>query len=472
MIYVEIFLVLLIFVLQITLFTQNRDQAWKVADFFPEQANLDLKQEMVEPEEGDFEKAYPVKQLLARRPSASFKNVVKETNVYLLKNKGSAASFDMLKEIAQRRYKLQAKASGATISYPLYLGFLGALLLMGMALGQLVQKGMSEAGVQAFLIATILALVAVFVGLLLALLSRFQYRKARQQAAIRKQEYFSFLQLELLPTLQQDMAVSLSNLRTVLDQFNKGFFQKIIDFKEVFMTLGNYVGIQEKLLSSLEKVGFTEITAANLHFLDKVRENESLFEAFGSYQRRLNESLELGAEAARDIRQVVERLRQIDDVQAYIRQNEEMIRRQLGYLSAHEDRMQDLTQSIQQHFIEAGDEMGKIVQERLQNLKKQEQDAGEALQAHFARLQQENVYQKLADQLQPIQQMKLQVDELSRNTEESSRMLLQTSEYIVKKIKQDSRMHHLLMEEMQELNRQMKQLNEPKSFWQQLTGKK
>lgn len=468
MIYIEIALIILIVMIQALLYLKNRQRALALNTFYPERKDLSIYKKPVPQPNG--QPAYTVDQLGVKRTPPSFKAALEDTNTYLLNNKGGTANFSILQDLSARPYQLVEDAAGARVTTPLYVGLLGTFLGIGIGLLSIVRMGVSDTAIQNFLAGVMIAMVGSFCGLLFTVLGNYHYREARQRATERQQAYFSFLQAHLMPRLQQDMAGSLNNLRTVLDQFNQDFFQKIIDFKEVFSNLSEYVVVQEKFLTALEGGGYNQLTEANLRFLEQIRENASLFESFSRYQKKLNESLQLGAEAARDIREVVERLRQIDDVQAYIRQNEEILRKQVGYLTAHQDRMQDLTQTIQQHFFDAGDEIAKVVRERLQILKREEQDAGEELRVHFERLREENVYQKIAEQLQPISTLRQQMEDLSESSNQSSHMLLETSEYLVKKINQDGRLHTHLLEEMQELNRQMSQLNEKRSWWQQLIG--
>lgn len=470
MIYIEIALIILIVIIQALLYLQNRQKAIELEGFYPDRNGLSVYKKPVPQPNG--QAAFTVDQLGTKKVPAPFKAALEDTNTYLLNTKGASTNWTILQDLSARPYQLAEAAAGATVTTPLYVGLLGTFLGIGIGLLSIVRTGVSEAGIQSFLAGVMIAMVGSFCGLLFTVIGNYRYQQAKQQAAERQQAYFSFLQAHLMPRLQQDMASSFNNLRTVLDQFNQDFFQKIIDFKEVFSNLSEYVGVQEKFLTALEGGGYNQLTEANLRFLEQIRENASLFESFSGYQKKLNESLQLGAAAAHDIREVVDRLHQIDDVQAYVRQNEEMLRKQVGYLTAHQDRMQDLAQTIQQHFFEAGDEIAKVVRERLQILKREEQDAGEELRAHFERLREENVYQKISEQLQPIHTMRQQMDALSQASNQSSQMLLETSEYLVKKINQDGRLHTHLLEELQELNRQMGRLNEKKSWWQQLMGNK
>ena len=465
MLYLEIILILVVVGLQLVLYVKNKQKAADLAGLCPRRWQLQLRTESRE--EGS---VYEVDQLEAEGASEAFREMLDDTNTYLKKSRG-AGKYSMLKELAERPLELQAAAAAAMLSTPLYIGLLGTFLGIALGLFSIVGAGVSEASIQAFLAGVLVAMLGSFGGLLFTILSNFTYKEARQQAAERRQTYLSFVQANLLPRLEQEAAGSLANLRMVLEQFNKDFFGKITDFKEPFGNLSQYITVQEKFLTALEGSGYSQLAEANLRFVEQIRENAQLFESFGGYQRKLNESLQLGAGAARDIRQVVERLSQIDDVQGYIRQNEEMLRKQVGYLTTHQDRMEDLSHAIQQHFIEAGDEIGKLVRERMQILQREEQDAGEALKAHFARLQEENVYQKIAEQLQPIRQMEKEMEAFGQVSQENSRMLLQTSEYLVKKINQDGRLHQTLLEQLGELNRQLILLNEKRNWWQKIWGK-
>lgn len=466
MLYLEIILILVVVGLQLVLYVKNKQKAADLAGLFPRRWQLQLRTESRE--EGSTYEAY---KLEVEGASEAFREMLDHTNIYL-KNSRGAGKYSMLKELAERPFELQEAKAAAMLSTPLYIGFMSTFLGIALGLLSMVAAGVNEASIQAFLTGVLVAMLSSFGGLLFTILSKVNYQEARQQAVERRQTYLSFVQANLLPRLEQEAAGSLTNLRMVLKQFNQDFFRKVTDFKEVFGNLSQYITVQEKFLAALEGSGYSQLAEANLRFVEQIRENAQLLESFGGYQRKFNESLQMGAGAARDIRQVVERLSQIDDVQGYIRQNEEMLRKQVGYLTTHQDRMEDLSHAIQQHFIEAGDEIGKLVRERMQTLQREEQDAGEALKEHFTRLKEENVYQKIAEQLQPIRQMEKAVEAFGQLSQENSRMLLQTSEYLVKKINQDGRLHQTLLEQIGELNRQMILLNEKRDWWQKIWGKK
>ncbi|EMR04109.1 hypothetical protein [Cesiribacter andamanensis] len=414
--------------------------------------------------------AKPLMLPAAQDPSPAFGELLTEIWAFLQGSRGTVAGLEGLRDMSQRKLETEATALQSSVATPLYIGLLGTFLGVILGLGAIVTDGITDDAIERFLLGVVVAMGGSFFGLLFTLLSNLAYRQAYRQATARLNDWLSFLQLQLLPQLQSDLSQGLDNLKVVLDSFNQDFFQRVSDFKAVFANLNQYVGLQERFLVSLQESDYTQLTEANLKFFDQIKQNETMFERFGQYLQRLNESMETGREAASDIREIVSHLRQLDDVQGYLRQNEELIRRQLGYLAQHEEKMERLTRGIEQHFIEAGDEIGRLVQRRLQVMQREEQDAGEQLRQHFERLRSENVYQKIADQLQPIHQMEEDVQSMRELFAETLKHLLESQQYLIRKINQDGQTQGRLLKEMELLNGHMQQLNERKSWMQRLLG--
>jgi hypothetical protein len=406
----------------------------------------------------------------AHQPSEAFATLLQEVQAYLLRNQGAVTGLDTIKDMSQRRFEAETGSLQVTVATPLYIGLLGTFLGVILGLGAVVTDGVTEEAIGRFLLGVVVAMSGSFFGLLFTLLGNREYRLASAIATARQYDWLNFLQIQLLPQLQSDLSRSLGNLKVVLDEFNKDFFLRISDFKSVFANLNQYVGLQERFLIALQQSDYSQLTEANLRFFEQIQKNETLFERFGQYLQRLNESMDTGREAAADIREIVEHLRQLDDVQGYLKQNEELIRKQLGYLSAHQDKMDQLTQGIQQHFIEAGDEIGQMVRRRLQIMQKEEQDAGEELRQHFERLKKDNVYQKISEQLQPIRHMEDDVQSMRELFADTLKHLLETQQYLIRKINQDGQTQGRVLKEMELLNNHMQQLTERKSWFQRMLG--
>lgn len=394
-----------------------------------------------------------------------------ETNKLLTTYQGIGLTIEQLMEPAvSKRQELEGSLQ-ATVSTPLYVGLLGTFLGVAIGLSAVMLDGLEEGAIDRLLLGVTIAMSGSFCGLLFSLLSGSWLREADRQSGEGLKAWRSYLQGLVGTQLSQDFAGSLQGLKGVLQSFNQDFLVRVADFKDTFSQLYQYTEQQERFLAALKEADVHKMSEANLAFFEKIKQNEDLFERLGQYLSSLNESLDNGRQATRDIREVVSHLKQVGDVQHYLQQNEELIRRQLGYLGAHQEKMDALTHSIQQHFVEAGDEISKLVQQRLQMLKQQEQDAGEELRAHFERLRQENVYERIAEQLQPIRQMKADTESLKALFADTLTHLLETQKYIIRKINQDASLQQQLLSRMDTLNQQLEKLNEPKGLWHRLTGR-
>jgi hypothetical protein len=403
-------------------------------------------------------------------PSPFFAALLAEVWQFLENSRDRSRVLEAIRDMSRRRLEGEERYSRSALFSPLYLGLLGSLLGLLLSFSPFVADGVDEDTLARFALGAGLALSSSFFGLLFSFLGDRAYRQAQLQASGRLNEWLRFLQSDLLPHLPSEQIEGVNTLQKVLDHFNRDVAEQLGAFKAVFSDLNQYVGLQERFLVSLQQTDFTQLTEANLQFFDQIQQNETLFERFGQYLQRLNEGMATGRDAASDIREIVGQLRQLDDVQGFLRQNEALIRKQLGYLAAHEEKMERLTRGIEQHFIEAGDEIGRLVQRRLQLMQREEQDAGEQLRQHFERLKQENVYQKIADQLQPIRQMEEDVHTMRELFAETLKHLLETQQYLIRKINQDGQTHGRILKEMELLNGHMQQLTERKSWMQRLLG--
>ncbi|MGI4735836.1 MAG: hypothetical protein ACRYG7_11735, partial [Janthinobacterium lividum] len=164
--------------------------------------------------------------LLVAPPAASdtFQRIVNDTDAYLLRNKGTA-DFNILTSITERAVAALDADLQSGISTPLYIGLMGTFGGAILGLLSLVLGGgqFGEAAIQAFLRGVTIAMLGSLCGLGLTLRSNAAYKEARRQAEQRRNDYYTFLQVQLLPILHSDMAGSLGNLKSVLDAFNQEF---------------------------------------------------------------------------------------------------------------------------------------------------------------------------------------------------------------------------------------------------------
>ncbi|SDL63909.1 hypothetical protein SAMN05421823_107126 [Catalinimonas alkaloidigena] len=454
----------LIVVLQSVIFVRNLGQIRKLATLYPERDALRIQRVLIHPaNEQDAEtpspltaEAFEVDLIAAQDVSDTFAEIAEDTNTYLEYNKGTAADFNILKDISERKSEAEENAVQANIATPLYVGLLGTFLGVIIGLTSILFTGVEEASIQRFLVGVVIAMVGSFFGLLFTMFGNQRLKTARLTRDRAQNDYYTFLQSRLLPRLQSDMTTGLMGIRQILDAFNRDFLGRVSDFRNLFHDLADYVNLQQRFMQTLEQVGYHEMAEANLKVFDKLQETESLFQRFHDYQRSMNDSLERGKVVADQMTQIMGRLTQLDHLGEYLQRNDELLRKQLGYLSAHQDKMQSITDAIQQHFDEASHDIAKVVERRIGLMKKEEQDAGEMLRQHFSRLNQENVYEKMIAYLQPFQGMKEEITALRSDWEKTHRLLLN-------RMLEDSTTQKHILEQLEQFN-----VNFNKSWWQRM----
>ncbi|GHA76205.1 hypothetical protein [Pontibacter akesuensis] len=413
-----------------------------------------------------------------RNPSETFQKIIKNTNEYLRRNKGAAADFDILKDVAERYSEALDDEVQSTVATPLYIGLLGTFSGVIIGLSTLVFSGLgadevgSEAGsfitdqnIPSFLFGVLIAMAGSFFGLLLTLMGNNALKNARSTRDRHQNEYYTFLQTHLLPKLNSDMAASLGNLKSVLDSFNKDFLDKVLGFRPIVDTLTENISTQKEFIEKLDKIGFTQMANANLQVFDKMKESEQLFKNFMQYQVALNESVQKGAELTHTISDVLSRLTSLqegfDQVPGYLQKHDESIQRQVNFFGQHERELQDIGSRVEQYFDKAALRLTDLMEARLQHQERDAQNAYEKWQEHFRRINEDNVYQRILDYMKPFENLNQQQDRLNSTQQQLSGEIRQTNERLLQKIETDSAIQQQLLQQLQTLNANMAKSMEP-----------
>jgi len=457
-IFLELAVVLVVVGLQIRTFLLTKAQATRLAQLYPAREALRLEHRLLTPEGRDLPdyaadapaNAYPVDMLKADTASPEFAEVLRDTNDYLRNNKGAAANFDILKDIAARQSQVLDNATQANVATPLYLGLLGTFLGVILGLVGIARNGVSDDNsLTPFLTGVLIAMTGSFFGLLLTLLGNGVVRRARQQLDLYQNQYYTFLQARLLPILHDDMSSSLTTLKGVLDAFNHDFVGKVTLFEPIMDKLTSNIQVQSRFLEALDKIGYDEMAKANIAVFDKVRESAELFGQFTAYQQQLNAMLAQGAQAGQAVGSILDRLtgfeRGINNVGQYIGQQGNIVQEQLAFFQRHQKEMDNLAARTEQYFDQATLRLTDLMQQRLSHHERDAQQAYEKWGEYFRRLNQDNVFERILKQLDPLRDVQANQEALARDVTATQRELL-------RKIELDSQIQAKVLSELSNLN--------------------
>lgn len=465
---VEWLALLIIIGFQVRAFWQGRLASAQLAAVFPASSTLRLTRHQ------DAATGQLVDVLLATGATPDFALIERDTNAYLLKNKGTA-DFDILQSIAERRANaLDAEVQGNT-SAPLYIGlmgtFLGAILgLAGLLAGS---SKFDEVGIQGFLRGVTVAMIGSLCGLGLTLWGNALYKSAHRQVEQRRNDYYTFLQVELLPILHSDMAGSLGSLKAVLDAFNQEFLSKIYEFGPIVRALNENISTQKDFLEQLQKVGYTQMADASIRVFDKVAQSAHHFENFLAYQEQLNAMLQNGGEVASKITALLGRLTGLEtglnQVPALVQQHAGTVQAQLSFFRQNQTELDRLARQSEQFMDTQYHELSAVMRQRMAVLTQEADQAARVLEDHFHALNKDNVYERIVQYLSPFSELPAQQQALNQLQERQAMQTAQAIQGLQARLNSDNALQQQLLHQVTRTNAVLEQLTQ-RSWLQKALG--
>jgi hypothetical protein len=465
---VEWLALLVIIGFQARAFWQGRLASEQLAALFPASSTLRLTRHQ------DAATGQQVDVLLATGATPDFALIERDTNAYLLKNKGTA-DFDILQSIAERRANaLDAEVQGNT-SAPLYIGLMGTFLgaILGLA-GLLAGSGkFDEVGIQGFLRGVTVAMIGSLCGLGLTLWGNALYKNAHRQAEQRRNDYYTFLQVELLPILHSDMAGSLGSLKAVLDAFNQEFLSKIYEFGPIVRALNENISTQKDFLEQLQKVGYTQMADASIRVFDKVAQSAHHFENFLAYQQELNAMLQNGGEVAGKITALLGRLTGLEtglnQVPALVQQHAGTVQAQLNFFRQNQTELDRLARQSEQFMDTQYHELSAVMRQRMAVLTQEADQAARVLEDHFQALNKDNVYERIVQYLSPFSELPAQQEALNQLQERQAMQTAQAIQGLQARLNSDNALQQQLLHQVTRTNAVLEQLTQ-RSWLQKALG--
>jgi biopolymer transport protein ExbB/TolQ len=270
--------------------------------------------------------------------SNSMKSVLSDINTYLVRNKNFAADFRIIRDMVTRHTDTYTHEIQSFVQTPIYIGLLGTLLGIILSIAQI---RILVADQYTFLLYGImLAFITSFTGMLFSLLLASKWRTIAKSHEHIANDFFGFLQTELLPILSHDMNASLATLQQNIHQFNEKFAQNLDGFQTVVGQVQATYQTQADFLQTLQKMNFNDIAEANIKVFRQMEQGAASFNAFLDYQNKL-------AETAQNLQLAVQNLQDITQKFNRIDQNADTIAQQVSStLTRHEQIMQFIQNSL------------------------------------------------------------------------------------------------------------------------------
>ncbi len=215
-----------------------------------------------------------------------FDELLYSINVYLLRNKGATTDFKLIEDIVERKINSHDDSITQTVTIPLYMGLMGTMLgiVFGLANLYLASSTSTNFEVQGFLLGVSIAMIASFYGLGWTVYnSSFNHKSARIEVEDAKNDFYTFMQIELLPIINKSISSSVHHLHTNLVKFNEDFGINVNELSGLLNQNYDAIKAQDRILQKLDTIDIAKFVKANLDIMVELRTGSEQFAKFNQY---------------------------------------------------------------------------------------------------------------------------------------------------------------------------------------------
>ncbi|MBD5310995.1 MAG: hypothetical protein HDS13_02360 [Bacteroides sp.] len=286
----------------------------------------------------------------------SLHTLIKELNEYTRKNHGTT-DFSVIQNKTERKINVMYENATSKLAFPTYLGLMGTFL--GVFCGLLSfnwglfnsVNGITDAAISNLIWGVLVSMATSFIGLFLTTISNHVASDTQKIVGEDKNEFYEFIQNELMPTLGVSMVAALNKLHQTINLFEPSFNKVIDRFQSTFDNcttrfgdafeknvtivseavrvmgenmdkINKNVDLQAQLLKTLRSRGVVEsldafvraaenfdlVTTALNRFEETRNAIASVTQQLINTQRQYNQSLELPLSVANKLNQILARV--------------------------------------------------------------------------------------------------------------------------------------------------------------------
>lgn len=202
--------------------------------------------------------------------------IISEINNYVIKTRGTT-DFAVIQNKVERNITMRYDQTMAKLSFPTNIGLMGTFLgvflgIVMFVLGFNGSDALRDSSIRNLLIGVLISMSTSFIGLLLTTINSSRIGEAQKDVESDKNEFYDFVQTELMPSLDVSLVVAISKLHETVNNFEPAFNGVISNFQSTFDRCTRAFG------DSFETNVNTVTNAVNVmgKNMDKINENIAL----------------------------------------------------------------------------------------------------------------------------------------------------------------------------------------------------
>lgn len=243
-----------------------------------------------EDEDELYSKEIEVSQISVPTDNSTLSDIKAALNMYLQKNRGAASDFALMKDVVERYCGAEEEEITVMQPIPLYMGLMGTMIGIIVGISIIAANGgvSSLTNVSSMMTCVAIAMVASLAGIIFTTIISWRSKGAKTQVEARKNEFYSWLQTELLPVLSGNTLTALSLLQTNLMTFNQTFKGNIKEFDSVLANVRQVSRDQADALGAISRIDITRVAQANVTVLRELQKSTTQLERFNQYLVNVN----------------------------------------------------------------------------------------------------------------------------------------------------------------------------------------
>lgn len=323
-------------------------------------------------EEAEYTTTSEVSLIIPSKSSVIFDSILESINVYLLRNKGATTDFNLIKDITERNLDSEEDSVSQTTTVPLYLGLMGTILgiIFGLWNLYIISDNGDELQIKDFLGGVAVAMFASLYGLLWTVVnSNFILKAGIRLIDKGKNNFYTFIQTELLPILNQSVSSSVYQLHTNLVKFNDDFTLNIDRLSKLMGKNYESLIAQDRILQHLENIDITEFAKANIKILTELKSTTKDLEKFNKYMYSLNSTVDSTSKLSDSFSLLLNKVNYFEGIANKLDSRIEESNRLIDFLSDHYRELGDRSELINNSVKTVDDVLTKALVELREHTK-------------------------------------------------------------------------------------------------------
>lgn len=356
---------------------------------------------------------------------ASFKGLVELINQYLRKNENGVVDFNTIKEMTEREILHHEKEIEHSLPIPLFIGlggtFLGVIIGIIMLIAGSMISGdiITQVSIMSFLGGVMIAMCGSLCGLYLTTKNtNFHYKAAQIENDKRKNQFYNFVQLEIIPEVGETPNDILTAFLRGLSTFNNDFTGNLKTFRTSLNLVTDNLHKQSEFIDKIEKTGFKNILSNSIGLIERFETASSRFGLVSDYIARVTESFEKISGASRDLERIIEKISSFDqkigDIKEEYQKSSLLVNEALIFFKDKYSTLNKGVDVIKQHLEGVDDNLDEFLKKQSDKIKESTEKLVAEIAGVYDTMIDKEIVNRLKENNQLIQKFEPVLREVSK----------------------------------------------------------